>query len=202
MRSYASFSRELVRGDKKLPGKKGEERQERGIFLREQKRAEGRPVLKQARRAVGPRARTWAWERISASTGGSAGTARTAAAVASASTGGSATAARTAAASASASTGRSAASARSAAWCLMHPRAWRTSLATLVACVKYASVCVSPGSTPRGRTHTAAGRPGVGPGSGLTRPSRVPGPTYIVSPGGFPTPPRSGASVIRTLPVR
>jgi len=30
-------------------------------------------------------------------------------------------------------------------------------------------VCVSPGSTPRGRTHTAAGRPGVGPGSGLTR---------------------------------
>ena len=55
--------------------------------------------------------------------------------------------------------------------------------------VLYASVCVSPGSTPRGRTHTAAGRPEVGPGSGLTidrRVSRVPGPTFIV----VPAPPR------------
>eukprot|EP00964_Phaeocystis_antarctica_P026305 scaffold14813_cov57-Phaeocystis_antarctica.AAC.1 len=52
---------------------------------------------------------------------------------------------------------------------LMNPRAWRTSSATLVTCVKYASVCVSPGGRrPGGGTHTAAGLPGVGPGSGLT----------------------------------
>ena len=80
------------------------------------------------------------------------------AAAASASTVGSAAAARSAAAAASVSTGGIAAI-RSAASGLMYPRAWRTSSATLVACVKYARVCVSPG----GVTHTAAGRPGVGP---------------------------------------
>ena len=81
----------------------------------------------------------------------------------------------------------------------MNPRAWRTSSATLVTCVKYASVCVSPGGRrPGGGTHTAAGLPGVGPGSGLTRPSRGPGTTFIVSPRGFPTPSRPRASAIPT----
>ena len=61
-------------------------------------------------------------------------------------------------------------------------------------CVKYASVYVSL-SARGGGTHTAAGRPGVDPGSGLTRASldprdsRGPGTTFIVSPRGFPTPP-------------
>ena len=58
-------------------------------------------------------------------------------------------------------------------------------------CVKYASVYVSL-SARGGGTHTAAGRPGVDPGSGLTRPSRGPGTTFIVSPRGFPTPPGPG----------
>ena len=55
--------------------------------------------------------------------------------------------------------------------------------------VKYASVCVR---RPGGRTHTAAGRPGVGPGSGLTRSSRGPGTTFIVSPRGSRPPPAPG----------
>ena len=80
-----------------------------------------------------------------------------------ASTGGSATAARSAAAAASASTGGVAAIARSAACGLMNPRAWRTSSATLVACVKYASVCVSPGGRNSHGRRPARGRPGVGP---------------------------------------
>ena len=80
-----------------------------------------------------------------------------------ASTGGSATAARSAAAAASASTGGVAAIARSAACGLMNPRAWRTSSATLVACVKYASVCVSPGGRNSHGRWPARGRPGVGP---------------------------------------
>ena len=47
------------------------------------------------------------------------------------------------------STGGIAAIARIAACGLTNPRAWRTSSGTLVSCVKYARVCVSPGPTPR-----------------------------------------------------
>eukprot|EP00964_Phaeocystis_antarctica_P068483 scaffold41478_cov67-Phaeocystis_antarctica.AAC.1 len=55
-------------------------------------------------------------------------------------------------------------------------------------------VCVSARG---GGTHTDAGRPGVDPGSGLTRPSRT---TFIVSPRGFPTPP--GGAPDPGLPFR
>ena len=99
----------------------------------------------------------------SASTAACATSARSAAVPAYASTGGGATAARSAAAAASASTGGVAAIARSAACGLMNPRAWRTSSATLVACVKYASVCVSPGGRNSHGRRPARGRPGVGP---------------------------------------
>eukprot|EP00964_Phaeocystis_antarctica_P116762 scaffold80677_cov64-Phaeocystis_antarctica.AAC.1 len=86
-----------------------------------------------------------------------------AAAAASASTGGGTTAARNAAAAASVCTGGIAAIARSAPCGLMNPRAWRTSSATLVACVKYTSVCVSPGERNSHGRRPARGRPGVGP---------------------------------------
>ena len=54
---------------------------------------------------------------------------------------------------------------------------------------------VSPGVG----THSLSAVPGVGPGSGLTRGPVCPGSTLTVSPGGFPTPPRTGASVMSTL---
>ena len=46
---------------------------------------------------------------------------------------------------------------------LMNPRAWRISSATLAACVKYRSVCVSPGGANSHGRRPARGRPGVGP---------------------------------------
>ena len=96
----------------------------------------------------------------SVSTGGSAAGARTAAAVASASTGGSTAIARSAAAAACASTDGSAGTARIAvAACgLMHPRACWISSATLVACVKYASVCASLGGRNSHGRRPARGR--------------------------------------------
>ena len=71
-----------------------------------------------------------------------------------------------------------------------------------MACVKYASVCISRGSTrPGGGTHTAAGLPGVDSGSGLSRPSHVPGCGYDIhceSPGVPDPPPPPGFSAMPT----
>ena len=82
------------------------------------------------------------------------------AAAASVSTGGSTAIARSAAAAACASTDGSAGTARIAvAACgLMHPRACWISSATLVACVKYASVCASLGGRNSHGRRPARGR--------------------------------------------
>ncbi len=68
-----------------------------------------------------------------------------------------------------------------------------------VACVKYASVCISQPrvDAPRGRNSHGRRPARSRPGSGLST-SHVPGTTFIVSPRGFPTPPRPRASAMPT----